>query len=243
MILPVTLFVAYIVLTHAAVVTGHDRLAVGSLLALVIAILLPLARRGGVWAYATLVVASAVVLLLPPGNWTVWLLFLPPVLINLALAWLFGRSLFTGNVALVERFVRMMHHPDDVLDPEVFAYARAVTKCWTALFCFNAAVCALLALTAYPGGMLDLAGLRSPIEVPTIAWTLYSDFGCYAVALLLFVVEYQVRKRRFPWQPYSGFFDFLRKAGAVAPAILGSNGPVSVTERRWPPESKIRSDE
>ena len=243
MTLPVALFVLYVVLTHVSVATGNDGLAVGSLLVLVVAILWPLVRRGGVGTCAVLIVASAIVLSFLAGNWTRWLLFLPPILVNLALAWIFGRSLVAGRIALVERFVRMMHHPDDVLDPEVFAYARTVAKCWTALFCFNAAVSVLLALTASPGGMLDMAGLRSPIAVPTIVWTLYSDFGCYALTFLLFVVEYQIRKRRFPWQPYSGFFDFLRKAAAVAPAILGSNGAMGVAEHRWSPVSKIRSDE
>jgi uncharacterized membrane protein len=156
------------------------------------------------------------------------------VLVNAGLAWVFGHTLSRGRTPLVERFIRALHPSDEVIDPAVWVYARSVTLCWTALFCFNAMLCLLLAVVAMPGGVLSLLGVEPPIHVPTIVWTLYSDIGCYVLTALLFIVEYGVRRRRFPWQPYASFVDFMRRAIAVSPAVFASIGrtPASATEAR-----------
>ena len=54
----------------------------------------------------------------PPAE---WLLFIPPILINAMLAWLFGRTLVRGRVPLIARFALM---EQGTLSAELAAYTR-----------------------------------------------------------------------------------------------------------------------
>jgi uncharacterized membrane protein len=214
------LVVAYMALTHVAVVLKSDGLALAAVTLLVTIGLLAALRRGRPWAYLLLAATVVVALLSASAPWARIVLFFPPVVVNVALACLFGHTLLGKRVPLVERIVRLLHQDDEVTDPAVWVYARNVTLCWTALFCFNAALCALLALVAEPGGMLAMFGVPAKVSVPTVYWSLFSDAGCYMLTGIMFVVEYQVRRRRFPWQPYRSFFEFMRRAAAIGPALM-----------------------
>jgi hypothetical protein len=77
-----------------------------------------------------------------------------------------------------------------------------------------------LALVASPGGLLAMLGIAAPFTIPTLYWSLFSDAGCYVLTGVMFLGEYQVRRRRFPWQPYRNFFEFLRQASAIGPALF-----------------------
>lgn len=156
----------------------------------------------------------------PAAPWARLVLFVPPVAINVGLAWLFGHTLFPGKTPLVERIIRQMHRADEVLDPSVWTYARQVTTVWTGLFCMNTLLCLGLAMVAAPGGILSLIGMVPPFTIPAAYWSLFSDLGCYLLTGVLFLAEYSYRKRRFPWQPYRNFFDFLRRAIAIGPAVM-----------------------
>jgi uncharacterized membrane protein len=139
--------------------------------------------------------------------------------VNLSLAALFGHTLLGGREPLVARMVRLLHVDDGVQDEAVWGYARRVTGWWTALFLFNAAVTFALALVATPIGLLRMAGVQPALSVPAAWWSWFSNFGCYLLVGLLFVVEFRVRQRRFAWQPYANLFDFLRRAAAIGPAL------------------------
>ena len=216
----VLLVVAYMLLTHCAVVFGSDRLALFAVTLLVLAMVVGPLRRGQRWPYAVVLACAAVVVIAGTAPWARIVLFLPPVLVNLGLAWLFGATLRRGEMPLIERIVRRLHERDDIEDPAVWTYARSVTACWTVLFVFNAAVCLGLALVATPRGLLATIGWPPPFTIPAAYWSVFSNFGCYLLTGILFVCEYQYRRRRFPWQPYRNFFDFTRRAIAIAPALL-----------------------
>lgn len=213
------LLVAYPVLAILATATASPALAVaavGALLALVVA---PLLRRWP-WRVAPLLgIALAVVLATGAQRWSPLVLFLPPVLINLALALFFGHTLRAGDEPLVARIVRLLHPANDIQDAAVWPYARRVTIAWTALFLFNATTCAVLALLAVPGGLLLALGWQPAPALPLAAWALFANAGCYALVGLMFVAEYAYRRRRFPWQPYRNFFHFLQRAASVGPAL------------------------
>jgi hypothetical protein len=49
---------------------------------------------------------------------------------------------------------------------------------------------------------------------------LFSDIGSNVLVGLMFVAEYTWRRQLFPWQPYRNFFDFLRRAAAIGPALF-----------------------
>jgi len=106
------------------------------------------------------------------------LLFLPPVCINLGLAWVFGHTLARGREALVTRFARM-EKPQP--DPAVIAYTRRLTWVWTMFFLTMAAVSAALAAS----------GAHA-------AWVWFTAVGNYLCVAALFAVEYVYRRRRFP---------------------------------------------
>jgi uncharacterized membrane protein len=106
-----------------------------------------------------------------------WLLYLPPVALNLALCWLFGRTLARGRVPLIARFALMEQR---TLSDELAAYARRVTWLWTLLFAGAAIASAVLALS----------GNRD-------AWSLFTNFVNYVLVAALFLGEFVYRRLRF----------------------------------------------
>jgi uncharacterized membrane protein len=106
-----------------------------------------------------------------------WLLYVPPVAINLALCWLFGRTLARGRVPLISRFALM---EQGVLSDELAAHARRVTWLWTLLFAGAAAASAALALS----------GNRD-------AWSLFTNLVNYLLVAALFLGEFVYRRLRF----------------------------------------------
>jgi uncharacterized membrane protein len=106
-----------------------------------------------------------------------WALYLPPIAINLALCWLFGRTLVRGRVPLIARFALM---EQGTLSPELTSYTRMLTWLWTLLFAAAALASALLALS----------GNRD-------AWSLFANFLNYVLVAVLFLGEFVYRRLRF----------------------------------------------
>ncbi len=104
-----------------------------------------------------------------------------PVLINLALLWTFGSSLFT-DLCLVERFARMQSKD---LSLEQVTYCKMVNLLWCGLFIFNGSVALYLAL------INDL-----------VLWTLYNGILGYVIIGLFGGGEFIYRHWRF--RQYTG---------------------------------------
>jgi uncharacterized membrane protein len=104
-------------------------------------------------------------------------LLLAPALVNGALLFAFGRSLFGSGPSLAETFARLQV-PD--LPPEEVRYCRSVTFVWCGFFATNGAIALWLALNG------DLE-----------AWALYNGLIAYAGVGLLFAVEFTIRSWRF----------------------------------------------
>jgi uncharacterized membrane protein len=120
------------------------------------------------------VAGAAVYWLAPPAE---WVLFVPPIVINLALAWVFGRTLLPGRVPLISRFALM---EQATLSPEVAAYTRLLTWVWTLLF-IGAAITSLV---------LALSGHHD-------AWSLFTNLINYLLVGALFLGEFAYRRVRF----------------------------------------------
>ena len=157
------------------------------------------------------------------------LLFLPPVLINVLLAWVFGHTLRQDDMSLIERIIRKLHGDPPSLDNEIATYARRLTWVWTCLFAAMASINLALAALARPGGLLLAAGLDPPVTVSLSTWSLFANVLNYLIVGALFVLEYWLRRRRFPQQSYRGFFDFARRLAGVSdmfrPASAGLQRP------------------
>ena len=119
------------------------------------------------------------------------MLFLPPVLINCLLGFLFARTLRKGSVPLISTFAKLAH--DHELDEVTLRYTRTVTKIWVGMFVFFALQSLLLAVFA-----------------PLAVWSLFTNFINYMLVVLLFFVEYQVRIRHLPQLEHPGFIGFMR---------------------------------
>lgn len=102
------------------------------------------------------------------------MLLLYPVLVNLALFFLFFGSLY-GKRTVIERFARF-RTPD--LTEEAVTYTRIVTKCWSIFFVVN-------------GSIAYVTGHYFSLDV----WVLYNGFIAYIFMGLLFGIEFLVRMR------------------------------------------------
>jgi uncharacterized membrane protein len=100
-----------------------------------------------------------------------------PVLVQLMLCWLFGRTLISGP-SLIERLVRLEY---PVFPPEIVEYCEALTRIWTGFFAFNILVSGALALWASDGW-----------------WAFYTGVMIIVLTALLLVGEYFYRRYRFP---------------------------------------------
>jgi uncharacterized membrane protein len=227
----IALAVCYPLLAHLAVVTGSQWLTAASLIVLAAIALLPGLRRGR--ARAWLAAAALVVALGLLARWQlVWLpLYAPSVLADFLVAFIFGRTLVAGRTPLIERIVRLLHAPEEQLDPGVLAYARRLTLAWALLFAALGALSLGLALCAAPNGILLLLGVTPPLRVPQHLWSLYANFIEYLIVAAFFAAEYAYRRRRFPQQPYANIVDFLRRMLAVAPRELLPGMPARDGER------------
>ena len=100
---------------------------------------------------------------------------------NLALAFVFGRTLFGGREALCTRFARLLH---GTLPVEVERYSRRVTAAWTIFF----ATLFALSCTLYFGGFLA-------------AWSVLANILSPILTVAVFMVEYAIRHRVLPqWE-------------------------------------------
>jgi uncharacterized membrane protein len=94
------------------------------------------------------------------------------------MAWTFGRTLFKGRVPLCTEFADKIHGPLTSLE---LPYTRRVTLAWTLFFVGNLVV--TLVLFAF---------------APLRTWSFFVNFVSLPLVLLMFVVEFAVRRRVLP---------------------------------------------
>jgi uncharacterized membrane protein len=115
-----------------------------------------------------------------------------------ALAFAFARSLAPDRTPLCTQWATVQHGP---LPPPALVYTRRVTGAWALLF---AGITVLLV------AVFVLASPR--------VWSLFSDFGAFALIAAMFVGEYLVRGRALPELAKGGILESLRAyARAQAP--------------------------
>jgi len=190
----------YPLVVHLLIWQGLSWLAVTALVAMNVIGLLALRHArssAGLWAGYLLLAGFGIMNLL---SGTHSALFVPPVLIHLALAGYFAASLRVGQTPLIERIMRMelagLPFPSSLQ-----AYARHLTVFWTAYFVGAAVVSVALALAA-------------PLET----WSLYVNVINFAIMAALIAAQHlyrlfryrDVRSGRWPWAVMR---DYLRHPG------------------------------
>jgi uncharacterized membrane protein len=189
----------YLVLVHAAALSGREPLRVAALAVLVALLLLIL--RGSPWLQAGLLLAVGACLALAPAPVQL-LLYAPPVLIPLLLAALVARSLRPGRQPVIERIVWHMHGKPATLDAAHVRYARLVTSYWCVVFVLMAAINLAVALLA-----------------PAAVWSWVGNIGSYLMPPLALIAEYAWRKHVFPVQQYRHLFDYLGRVARLGPTL------------------------
>jgi uncharacterized membrane protein len=185
---------AYPLLTHAAVTTGLAYLAWMAWLCIAALVVLSFP---GPWGLAGFALLAAAPLVVEPDA----LLKLPPVIINLALAVWFGRTLAPGEEPMISWFGRLVRGTE--LAPDLARYTRYSTVVWTAFFLIMAAAAAALAALAPP-------------EI----WSVFANGIDYLLVGVLFVGEYVFRRVRYGHHEHRPLADVVRtvvRASRLAP--------------------------
>jgi len=117
--------------------------------------------------------------LIGPMPWVpvAWLVAVPPVVIYLALAVWFGRTLLPGRVPLISRFASLERGE---LEPVLAHYTRRLTAIWTAFFVAMATLSAVLALLG-----------------DGETWSFFTNGVSYLLMGVLFFGEYVYRRLRY----------------------------------------------
>lgn len=217
--------IAYLVAAHLAILSDRPALIAASVGLLVIIVLLPPLRRGSPWALAALAGAAIGLYLLSTSGKANLPLFVPPIAINVFLAWVFGHSLRRGEMSQIESIVRALHPPGEALSPEIVAYARSLTWAWTAFFIVLAIVNLVLALCATPKGLLLAVGVQPPVAVSLEIWSLFANLLNYLLVGAMFAIEYAVRRRKFPQQGYRNIVDFILQMSRLGSAAWRGGAP------------------
>lgn len=189
-VLILTALLAYPAIIHISVAFHRPLLVTGMWLAVSVVGLVVAVRRGSApWSLLFGAVLTAGIALWWWGE-VVDLMYLPPVLINVALMVLFGRTLLPGATPLVARIASLWRGS---LDSAVALYTRRVTIAWTifsALMVLEAIVLALFA----------------PLHI----WSLFTNFLNYVFVLLFFMIEYRLRLYCLPDHEHLSFRGFCR---------------------------------
>lgn len=149
------------------------------------------------WALLGLVVLTGALFVPGLGQ---QLLPVPPLLVFIGLALIFGLTLRPGQRPLVTRIAAALGDP---LDTSLSSYTRQVTIAWVGFFAFLA----ILSLVLWLVGSREL-------------WSLFTNFIAYALILLMFVAEYGIRRRRFSFVRERSFVEFMCALTRIKPSEL-----------------------
>jgi uncharacterized membrane protein len=191
----VVIFIAYSVLSHYS--NSHPKAHdLGAVLSLA-----PMLTLGLVLIWRWIGAPAALLAAAAAG----WLLreFWPVLTDNFSLVYLiqqcgfyaimavsFGHSLFKGRVPLCTQLADKVHGPLSAVE---LRYTRKVTVAWAIFFLTNMAVTFLL---------YELVPLR--------IWSLFVNFLSLPLMLLMFAVEYALRRRALPQVKGSNLIDTVR---------------------------------
>lgn len=135
------------------------------------------------------------------GLWLIWpkleshygaLYWIQHVGMQLILFVVFGRTLIGNREALCTRFARLVHAPM-ILAPAHHRYTRWVTLAWTIYF-------AVIAITS------TILFFFTPLAT----WSFFANFLTFPLVILMFVVEYRIRRWVLPHMPPAHILDGLR---------------------------------
>ncbi len=189
-ILAITLVVAYPLLVHVSLVFAIPQLMfIAPLVFLTGAFWYGLIARNLIaWIVFSALCAS--ILLVEYAGLTLYLLYLPPILLPLLMLFIFGRTLGAGREPLITAIGEAARGP---LSQAMRRYTRRLTQLWCLVF-----------IT-----MIVWSAILPWLEQPEL-WSWFTNVINYGVVGVLFIGEFALRKKLFPTHNHPDFFEYLR---------------------------------
>ena len=187
--LPVALMLSYPLLSHLAAMMASRELQWLALLAVSATPMYSALLRGRPFFWLMFLLLALALWWLVHAGGGQYALYLPPVLLPLALAAGFALTLRPGRTTLITAIALGEHGS---LSPAIAIYTRRLTLFWALLLATLAGVALLLSFSG-----------------PVWLWSLFTNFISYAVLGLVFLVEYLLRRHLFPHHPHTGFMQYL----------------------------------
>lgn len=186
---PIALIVAYPILVHASLLFALPRLQIVAIIVVLLGVFWSglLQLRPYPWLGFSALVAA--VLALDYWGLTLYLLYLPPILIPLALLVFFGRTLLPGREPLITAIGEAARGP---LSPAMRKYTRSLTQLWCFVFLAMMLWSAILPWLAQPA-----------------LWSWFTNIVNYGFVSVLFVGEFMLRKKLFPEHNHPGFIEYI----------------------------------
>lgn len=196
----ILILLSYPLLSHFCVMTGHPFWSVLYLLGILgLFFIRAIATRKDFLASIIaffLIVGAGLIL----QGQSKFVIYLPPIMINLGLFLFFGRSLQGDRVPLITRYAEII---DGNLNQEIVRYTKRVTQIWTILFFVMLMESIVLALFA-------------SWEI----WSIFTNFINYGFVILMFIAEYFYRQAVYPNLPKRSFFRFFSLIMEIRPSQL-----------------------
>ena len=211
---------AYPLLAITGALTHRQGFSLAAIVLLLTLLLWPALRARRLLPWLLWLCLVGAVLWLALRGWAALVLGAVPVLVNLLLAWLFGRTLRAGRQPLVSRIIEVVEGADRLDLPGVARYARRLTWFWTLLLGTQAAALGLLVACAVPGGLLATLGIAPPLTV-SAGWAQgYVHVGAYVLLGVVFVLEYLFRRWHFRGLDHPRLHDLLLRTAVRWPQLL-----------------------
>jgi uncharacterized membrane protein len=185
------LLIAYPICVHYAVVTMNPEAQLLALVLLAAGVSLPGIKKHSVFSWLVLLSVMLLSVLISYLQLTMYVLYIPPIIIPLLLFSVFFRSLQPNETPMTTRIGETIHGS---FSPDMRNYSRQVTVLWCVFFI-----------------LLTLWSAMLPIYASDEIWSLFTSFINYLLVALLFVAEYFYRKWRFRTFNHLSFWQYMEQ--------------------------------
>ncbi|MBC7982849.1 MAG: hypothetical protein H7Y02_03245 [Candidatus Obscuribacterales bacterium] len=182
----------YPVLTHLAVLLHDARLQWLALVCLWALTLWSALSQRRAWAWVVFLIGCGALYGLTIVGKGMYILYIPPIAIPLALLILFARSLRNEAIPVVSRVAEIMR--GEPLPDVLRAYTRNVTRLWCVVFV-----------------AMMLSAVATALWAATETWSLATNVIHYIVLGSVFVLEYLYRRVKYRDLEQWGLLQYLRR--------------------------------
>ncbi|MBK8187968.1 MAG: hypothetical protein IPK77_12400 [Cellvibrio sp.] len=187
------LIASYPLIAHLSILLGKPELHLISFCALLVGVLWQGLIKPNVKVWAWFVVICLSFFLLSRWRLDLYLLYVPPVLIPLVLLLYFGKTLLPNETPLITAIADAARGP---LTPAMASYTRRLTQLWCGIFI-------LLIVEALV--LISFFNLT--------AWSWATNCINYLLMAIIFVGEFEFRKKKFPDHDHPTFLDYIKIIG------------------------------